>query len=408
MPLSDTLARIPGLAGYLAQQQMARQQEHGELAQTTGLMGLIQAAQKQRQEQELRAMMAQGGSPEQMSPRLMQMGPQGLELAAKLKGLLPKPAEPYTLGVDQERYGPDNKLRARGMPSPAPRPLADNRPELLRLQEVLETLPPDAPQRVPIQKRMDFLSTRAPNAQPQVLTLMRARDEETNPEKRRLLNEAIKKLTTHQPAVNVYSGSLTPAVDAQGNPVFVQPSGREGVGPRIVEGAYPPEKAAAAKERVGAQQSANTLANVETRIARMSNLIKRGSVTGGVVGPLGLAGRVAETARGAVQPDAPTPSIDYQNEMRLLLSDVRKIVEKDPNLSKDEREAMYETLGGGIMQTPGSALRTLTNVVEKVKNSAVAGGARRAPRSRFTAGEVYVDKDGNRAEYMPDGTWKPR
>ena len=44
-----------------------------------------------------------------------------------------------------------------------------------------------------------------------------------------------------EPSVQIYSGSLTPGVDASGNPVFVQPSGREGVQPRVVEGVFPPK-----------------------------------------------------------------------------------------------------------------------------------------------------------------------
>ena len=101
-------------------------------------------------------------------------------------------------------------------------------------------------------------------------------------------------------------------------------------------------------------------------------------MAGGTVGPLGLASRVGETARGAVSADAPTPAIDFKNEQSLLLADVRKMVEKDPNLSKDERERLYETLGGGIMQTPGSSIRTLNNVLNYVESKKVGGKSRQA------------------------------
>ena len=99
-------------------------------------------------------------------------------------------------------------------------------------------------------------------------------------------------------------------------------------------------------------------------------------MAGGVVGPLGIASRIGETVVGMGQPGVPTPALDYQNDMRLLLSDVRKMVEKDPNLSKDEREAMYETLGGGTMQTPGSAMRTLNNILNHVESKQRSGPAR--------------------------------
>ena len=141
-----------------------------------------------------------------------------------------------------------------------------------------------------------------------------------------------------------------PIADAQGNPL------------------RPPESTAA--EKVGEEKAAEevTLKNVRGRVEKMATLIQGGGLAGGVVGPLGMASRIGETAVGMAQPAAPTPALDYQNEMRLLLSDVRKMVEKDPNLSKDEREAMYETLGGGFMQTPGSALRTLNNIINHVES----------------------------------------
>jgi hypothetical protein len=72
--------------------------------------------------------------------------------------------------------------------------------------------------------------------------------------------------------------------------------------------------------------------------------------------------------------------LDYQNNLRLLLADVRKVVEKDPNLSNQERQALYESLGGGTFQTPGSALRALNNVMEFVERKKLTGpSSRRGP-----------------------------
>jgi hypothetical protein len=56
-----------------------------------------------------------------------------------------------------------------------------------------------------------------------------------------LMDKYIEKLSTHQPGVSVYSGP-TAGVDANNNPVFFQPSNREGVDPRIVPGIKPMPK----------------------------------------------------------------------------------------------------------------------------------------------------------------------
>jgi hypothetical protein len=214
-------------------------------------------------------------------------------------------------------------------------------PEIVRLQEHLGTLPAGDPRRAPVEARIKMLGERPAG-------------------------------------VNVYSSSLVPGVDAQGNPVFVQPSQREGVPPRPVAGVYPPERPAAERAARERQEGEATAASVRQRIQRMASLIQGGGMAGGVVGPLGTASRIGETAVGAVRPETATPAIDYQNEQALLLADVRKLVEKDPNLSKDERERLYQTLGGGMWQTPGSALRALNNVVEYVESKKMTGPSRAA------------------------------
>lgn len=274
----------------------------------------------------------------------------------------PKAPESFTLPPGARRYDPQGNLLVEAPPTPTV-------PQAF-------TLPPGGTRFDPSGKPIASVPSAA-QAASNLAKLIAERDalSPASPE-RVTYDQAIRRAITHQPAVNVYSGSLTAGVDAQGRPVFAQPSGREGVPPRIVPGVFPPERAADAKTRKESEQSAATVASVQERVSRMATLINQGSMTGGVVGPQGMLGRVAETARGIAQPNAPTPSLDYQNEMRLLLSDVRKIVEKDPNLSKDEREALYETLGGGIMQTPGSAIRTLNNVLEKVRSGVIQGPSR--------------------------------
>ena len=158
--------------------------------------------------------------------------------------------------------------------------------------------------------------------------------------------------------------------------MYVQPSGRADTPPRVVEGVFPPERADQRKAKQSKEEGEVTSQNVRDRIIRMGTLVQGGAVAGGVVGPLGIASKMAETAIGAAKPDSPTPAIDYENEQALLLSDVRKLVEKDPNLSKDERDRLYQTLGGGFWQTPGSAMRAMKNIVDYVDSKKLAGPSR--------------------------------
>jgi hypothetical protein len=118
-----------------------------------------------------------------------------------------------------------------------------------------------------------------------------------------------------------------------------------------------------------------TLDSVRTRVQSMTKKLQENSF---LVGPAGVARKVVETGVGVVQPDIPTPAIDYNNELKLLVADVRKVVERDPNLSNEERRNLHETLGGGVFQTPGSAVRALNNVLEYVENKRMSGPGRDA------------------------------
>lgn len=167
----------------------------------------------------------------------------------------------------------------------------------------------------------------------------------------------------------------------------------------------PPQTPAERKAGADAAGVDASIESVRDRIGKMTALIQKGGVTGSVVGPLGAAGRIAETAIGAVQPGAATPSLDYDNEKALLLADVRKVVEKDPNLSNQERQTLYQTLGGGIMQTPGSAMRTLNNVMNYVESKRRAGG-KAAPTQPGAAVQPPENREVGKVYDTPRGKMK--
>ena len=215
-----------------------------------------------------------------------------------------------------------------------------------------------------------------PQADPQILRLIQSRDAlpQGHPN-RAILDAAIKKASEHQPQVGIYSSSLTAGVDEAGNPVFVQPSQRPGVPPRKVEGVYPQDRPVVLKARQAQASEEATVSSVRSRIQSMMDKLQKNS---GIVGPAGALRRGFETSVGVVTPGIQTPALDYQNDLRLLLADVRKVIEKDPNLSNEERQNLYETIGGGTFQTPGSAFRALNNVLGFIENKKMTGPSRAA------------------------------
>ena len=134
--LENTLASIPGYGGYLAKRQQNQQAELGELQQASGLMGILKNIQAQQEQQQLKGVLAQaGGDPAKAVVALLQAGtPQSIELASKLKGMMPKPAEPYTLG--NQRRGPNNELLAEAPMRPQEQsPLARAQAERVAMPE---------------------------------------------------------------------------------------------------------------------------------------------------------------------------------------------------------------------------------------------------------------------------------
>jgi hypothetical protein len=220
-----------------------------------------------------------------------------------------------------------------------------------------------------------------------------------------LMDKYIEKLSSHQPGVAVYSGSLTPGVDAQGNPVFVQPSNREGVEPRVVQGVRPMPKPADERAAQAEREAEATVESVRDRIKKLSTLIQQNPTA---VGIPGMVRRGVEAASGVSEglggPSMPTPAIDFTNQQALLLADIRKLVEKDPNLSNHERETLKTTLGGGTFQTPGSSIRAMNNVLEYVERKKLTGksssGVRRiqsdADYNALPSGTEFIAPDGSR------------
>jgi hypothetical protein len=110
-----------------------------------------------------------------------------------------------------------------------------------------------------------------------------------NDPRRQIYDKAIEKQSTHQAPVNVYSSSLTPAQDAQGNPVLVQGSGREDVPPRIIPGIAPLNKEAGgvAGETAGKVAMADQ-AIMDIRGVREKLIDDKGKLNRGIVAAMNM------------------------------------------------------------------------------------------------------------------------
>ena len=229
--------------------------------------------------------------------------------------------------------------------------------------------------------------------------------------RRAAYDDAIKKQTTREPPIQINmptASGMTEIKDASGKIIKgAYQVGRDGKLIFTPIGEAPPT-AAAAKAAKEAGEQELTVDSVRARVKRMSELIQGNA---GVVGPAGIARRMGETVVGAI-PGAggiPTPAIDYENEKNLMVADVRKLIEKDPNLSNQERETLSRTLGSGTFQTPGSAIRTLNNVVsfiegKKLYGQKKAGIASPKTQQEFNAlpsGAAYIDPDDGRRYRKP-------
>jgi hypothetical protein len=424
----------PGLRGYLMSRQNQQVEQQQELQGLMGMLRLKQAQEEaaqraQMQPLQMELMKAQVEAQREkartapqraeMEAALNQMKlekarREGLEAETRqagLSGLLQQMTRPYQSpqGVaptdgsqgPPDMVAPNDQAAIQALQSAGGRPMKVDvaNPALTQAYQVMAN-----PQRA-IPELIKQQSPQTANESP-IARVMRERASLPPGDPRGpLMDKYIEKLTSHQPGVAVYSGSLTPGVDAQGNPVFVQPSNREGVEPRVVQGVRPMPKPADEKAAQAEREAEATVESVRDRIKKLSTLIQQNPTA---VGIPGMVRRGVEAASGVSEglggPSMPTPAIDFTNQQALLLADIRKLVEKDPNLSNHERETLKTTLGGGIFQTPGSSIRAMNNVLEYVERKKLTGktntGVRRiqsdADYNALPSGTEFIAPDGSR------------
>lgn len=176
-PLEDALARVPGLAGYLGQQQFQQQQQTGQLGQMGSLLKIHEMLRQQQQEQELnQALKASGGDLEKALPALIQAGHiKGEHLTAAMKLLsdsqakreavqamrelnVPQSAQPQELGAGQP------VASEAGAPAPAAQPTG-NEDRISKLKMMQTQYAGNPSISTQIQKEIDKLEA---NAKPMI------------------------------------------------------------------------------------------------------------------------------------------------------------------------------------------------------------------------------------------------
>ena len=343
MPLSA----IPGFyEGYVGARKRNEQTELNDVRQASTLMQIIGQQQERQakqaalmEDQATKAALAEsGGDATKAMQILLTRGAHGP--AAKLAPILESQRKagetkrPHVVG--RNLVSSDGTVLYSG---PEDAPKAPAPPEIIKLNTMMESLPEGHPFRAQLGARIKLLTERQPPMQinmPSSSDTMQGEDGKTY-------------------KVRIGRDGKVEAIP------LVTPSGTA---------LRPPETAAERKATADATAGEATLDGVRERVKSMSGKIQGNSF---IVGPAGAVRRGVETAAGVVQPGVDTPALDYNNEMKLLLADVRKVVEKDPNLSNQERQNLYETLGGGTFQTPGSAIRALNGVLGYMENKRVTG-----------------------------------
>ena len=203
------------LAGLIEQREKNQRYGLGQLQEVGALSSLLAQLQQRQETEKVRDILS-SDLPEPEKIKALSRTPGGIVILQKLAEIqkkeqpvfAPAGSVPYVGGVPQPQIpfkpeafslSPGQTRFEGGVPTAS---VPDKPSPLTNLIAERNALPPNDPRRI-------------------------------------IYDQAITKLSTHQPPINVYSGSLTPALDEQGKPIFVQPSGRPDIPPRVAPGIRP-------------------------------------------------------------------------------------------------------------------------------------------------------------------------
>lgn len=126
MALDQSLASVPGLAGFLAKRQMNEQGLGGEIQQLGGAMNLSSLLGQKKDEEQIKSIIESGAPPEKVVGALMSMGPKGAaaahQYATALKDIqAAKSSERFRTLTPEQLQNPDalEQAGASGVPGTA-------------------------------------------------------------------------------------------------------------------------------------------------------------------------------------------------------------------------------------------------------------------------------------------------
>ena len=392
MPLENSLMNVPVLREMLGLQDRRDRQAIQGQAQA---MSVLDAAQKlaeirnapmraemaRVQAEKARAELAEAQRLAALRQRLGELAskdPRSPEIQALRAQVDPqgffKSREGYSLSPGSQRRGPDGEL------------IADN--------------PVARQPGTPLEKYMQLLE--------------RTQD----PHMRAQIQGAIDKITTRAPGVNVQFGTgVFKGEDEQGNINYYQPPGGKNpdAAPRKITGVRPPEVASNIKALNEQLLTISDYTAAIKGIEEMQQAIQSGNPVG-MVGVPGKVARVVEAAEGVVNSAARSDALGLNNKKEFVLGKLKNLTtRRDANFSNEDARRAERSMGMDDWLTNQTAALTaleeqrkdLVNRRKQVYSSIRQGPRAQAPAQAPSASqEVYVDKNGNRAIKLPDGTFK--
>lgn len=106
-----SLASIPGLGGVLQQRKINEQQTLGQLEQVKGVMALSQAVKAQQEQEQIKAILSEGGDINTTIPKLARVGPTGMKAALELAQSHSLQAKMAKEQREQAFYSPENRAK---------------------------------------------------------------------------------------------------------------------------------------------------------------------------------------------------------------------------------------------------------------------------------------------------------
>lgn len=189
-----------------------------------------------------------------------------------------------------------------------------------------------------------------------------------NDPRRKLYDQQITKATTHAPPVSVSYGSPVAGVDAQGNPVFFQPS-KGGGAPSVIPGVRPPESnKPMTVEEANAAGYADRMQSAEEQLKKLGSNAQQKNVAATAASVVPLVGSTAE--RVLMSPEQQQARQLQEDWVRSKLRKESGAVIADEEMEREIR-TYFPQIGDSpqVMKQKEDARRIATNALVRAAGS---------------------------------------